>query len=179
MSEKMRTIKIEKLTINIGSGKEQANLNRAITVVKEITGLNPVKTITNKRIASWGLRPGLPIGCKITLRRKQIPQILQNLLNAKDNILSARSFDNLGNISFGIKEHIDIPGIKYDPKIGVMGLQACITLERPGFRTKKRKLFNSVIGKRHKITKQEAIDFMKKNYSVKIKEEIDKEELGE
>lgn len=175
----MQNIRIEKLTINIGAGKEQANLNRSVSIIKELTGLNPVKTKTRKRIATWGLRPGLPIGCKITLRKKQIPEVLKNLLTAKDNILLLSSFDDLGNISFGIKEHIDIPGIKYDPKIGVMGLQACITLERPGFRVKKRKLFVSKLGKKHKISKNEAIDFMKKNYNIKIKEEIDKEELGE
>jgi large subunit ribosomal protein L5 len=176
MTNIMKEIRIEKVTLNIGAGKEQANLNKAIKVIKDITGIEPVKTITKKRIAGWCLRPGLPIGCKLTLRKTQIPEILKRLLSAKDNILSQKSFDNCGNISFGIAEYIDIPGTKYDPKIGIMGLQICITLTRPGFRIKKRKLNVSKLGHDHKITKQESIDFMKKNYAVKIKEEIDEEE---
>jgi len=176
MTNKMKEIRIEKLTLNIGAGKEQINLNKAVTVIKDITGITPVKTITNKRIAGWGLRPGLPIGCKVTLRKSQIPDVLKRLLSAKDNLISEKSFDNYGNISFGIQEYIDIPGTKYDPKIGILGLQACITLARSGFRVKKRKLNLSKIGHKHKISKQEAIDFMKKNFDVKIKEE---EEIDE
>ncbi len=172
----MKKIRIEKLTLNIGAGKEQVNLNKAIKVIEDITGITPVKTKTTKRIAAWGLRPGLPIGCKLTLRKKQVPDVLKRLLSAKDNILSIKSFDDHGNISFGIAEYIDIPGTKYDPKIGIMGLQASITLSRPGFRVKQRKLFKSKIGKNHRITKQEAIDFMKKEYNIKIKEEIEKED---
>ena len=173
----MRKIRISKLTVNIGAGKEQANLKKAISVLKSITGKEPVKTITQKRIAAWGIRPGLPIGCKLTLRKKQVPELLNRLLNARDNILSEKCFDDLGNISFGIKEHIDIPGTNQDPKIGILGLQASITLERfGGFRIKKRRTDKRKIGHNHKITKKEAIDFMKNNYSVKIKEEIELEE---
>lgn len=176
MTDVMKKIRIAKLTINIGAGKEQTILNKAIHVIKDITGKDPIKTTTNKRIASWGLRPGLPIGCKLTLRKKEVPELLKRLLNANDNILRLKCFDNYGNISFGIKEHIDIPGTRYDPKIGILGLQASITLERPGFRIKKRKPRKSKIGIKHIITKKEAIDFMKQNYSIKIQEEIDAEE---
>ena len=172
----MKKIRIEKLTLNIGAGKEQSNLNKAISVMKDIAGINPVKTITNKRIASWGLRPGLPIGCKLTLRKNKIPELLKRLLTAKDNVLTLKSFDNCGNISFGIHEYIDIPGTKYDPKIGIMGLQASVTLGRPGFRIGKRRIQTSKVGKTHKITKEEAIAFMKTNYNVIIKEEADLEE---
>jgi large subunit ribosomal protein L5 len=172
----MKQIKIEKLTVNIGAGKEQTQLNKAVTVIKDITGKDPVKTVTTKRIAAWGLRPGLPIGCKLTLRKKEIPKLLKRLLSARDNILNLKSFDNYGNVSFGIKEHIDIPETKYDPKIGILGLQACITLTRPGFRVKKRKLGKAKLGKNHIITRKDAIEFMKKNYDVQIQEEIDQEE---
>ena len=179
MANLMKNIKIDKLTMNIGAGKEQTILNKAISVIKDITGKDPVKTVTNKRIASWGLRTGLPIGCKLTLRKNDIPELLKRLLIAKDNILNVKSFDDHGNVSFGIKEHIDIPGTRYDPKIGILGLQACITLSRPGFRIKKRKLNKARLGKNHKISQQEAIDFMKTAYNIKIQEEIDAEEDNE
>jgi large subunit ribosomal protein L5 len=172
----MKKIKIEKLTLNIGAGKEHARLDKAVKVITDIAGKAPVKTITNKRIASWGLRPGLPVGCKLTLRNKEIPELLKRLLSAKDNVLALSSFDENGSISFGIKEHIDIPGAKYDPKIGILGLQVCLTLFRPGFRVKKRRLNKAKVGHNHRITKDEAIEFMKKNYNIKIKEEIEVEE---
>ena len=172
----MKKIKIAKLTLNIGAGKEQSVLNKAAIVIKDITGKEPVKTVTTKRIAAWGLRPGLPIGCKLTLRNKEVPKLLKRLLTARDNVLTLKCFDNHGNISFGIKEHIDIPETKYDPKIGIIGLQASITLERPGFRIKKRRLGKSKVGVKHRIKKLEAINFMKQNYSIKIQEEIDAEE---
>ncbi|MBN2142002.1 50S ribosomal protein L5 [Candidatus Woesearchaeota archaeon] len=167
----MKQIRIDKLTLNIGAGKEQSVLEKGVVLLKQITGIDPVKTVTQKRIPSWGLRPGLPIGCKITLRRDDAEKLLKRLLAAKASLLSKDNFDDEGNVSFGIKEYIDIPDAKYDPKIGIMGLQASLTLTRPGFRIKKRKIMKRVIPKNHRISQRESIDYMKSNYGVKIKEE--------
>ena len=131
----------------------------------------PIKTITSKRIQEWGLRPGLPIGCKLTLRKANIIKILPRLLEAVENKLMERQFDQNGNIAFGIHEYIEIPGVKYDPKIGIMGLEVCVTLERPGFRIKRRKLLQRKIPLRHRISKQEAIDFMASNFNTKVEAE--------
>jgi len=176
MDSPMRQIRIEKLTLNIGAGKEQAILDKGIILMKNITGVNPVKTITRKRIANWGLRPGLPIGCKITFRRGMAAELLKRLLTAKDNLLSKNNFDDNGNISFGIHEYIDIPDVKYDPKIGIMGLQASLTLQRPGFRIKRRKIMKRKIPRCHTISQGDAIKFMKDNFNIKIEEEEAKEE---
>lgn len=172
----MRIIKIEKLTLNIGAGKEQLILEKGTQLLKNITGIPPVKTITQKRIAGWGLRPGLPIGCKITLRREKALELIKRLLAARNNVLSESNFDDYGNVSFGIHEYIDIPGVKYDPKIGIMGLQVSLTLQRPGFRIKKRKIMKKKIPPSHKIDREEAIGFLKKNFEIKIEEEETKEE---
>src|SRR3989338_3253632 len=137
---KMREIRIENVTLNIGAGKEQSRLDKGIILLKSITGIEPIKTYTNKRIPEWGLRPGLPIGCKLTLRKNKAIELLKRFFEAKDNSLKISQLDNNGNISFGIHEYIDIPGIKYDPKIGIIGLEVCITLERPGYRVKRRRL---------------------------------------
>lgn len=176
MSSTMRQIRIEKLTLNIGAGKEQAVLEKGITLLKNITGLAPVKTITQKRIANWGLRPGLPVGCKITFRREQAKILAKRLLSAKNNLLSKNNFDDCGNVSFGIHEYIDIPDVKYDPKIGIMGLQASLTLQRPGFRIKRRKIMKRSVPKKHGIAREEAVQFMKDNFAIKIKEEEAQEE---
>ncbi|HZX45318.1 MAG TPA: 50S ribosomal protein L5 [Candidatus Nanoarchaeia archaeon] len=167
----MRQVRIEKITMNVGAGKDQSRLDKGVLLLKAITGISPVKTFTNKRIPSWGLRPGLPIGCKLTLRRKIAREVLKKLLDAKDNKLTLKQFDPEGNIAFGIHEYIDIPGVKYDPKIGIMGLEVCITFERPGYRVKHRKIMNRKIASSHRIKKEEVIDYMKKEFDVKIGEE--------
>jgi len=165
---KMQEVRIEKVTLNIGAGKDQNKLEKAVTLIKSLTGITPIRTITNKRIIGWGLRQGLPIGCKLTLRNKQAEEIIPRMLAAKDNVLDESKFDNSGNLSFGVPEYIDVQGAKYDPKIGVMGLEISITLEKAGYRVKKRKVRTAKVGKNQKVTKEEAIEFMKKKFNVQI-----------
>ncbi|MBI4453194.1 50S ribosomal protein L5 [Candidatus Woesearchaeota archaeon] len=165
-----RNIKIEKLTLNIGAGKEQAVLEKGVKLLEYITGITPVKTVTQKRIPTWGLRPGLPIGCKLTLRGKDKLDLIKRLLKAKSNQLKKNNFDKEGNISFGILEYIDVPGVKYNPDIGLTGFQVCITLCRNGFRVKNRKIMSCVIPHKHRITQDEAIEFVKKEFGVVVEE---------
>ncbi|MBS3106342.1 50S ribosomal protein L5 [Candidatus Woesearchaeota archaeon] len=166
----MRRIRIEKLTLNIGTGKDQNKLDKAVLLLKSLTGIEPVKTITNKRIPAWGVRPGLPLGCKLTLRKGAAEMLAKRLIEAKDKKLKPDCFDNSGNIAFGIHEYIDIPDIKYDPKIGIMGLQVCLTLERPGFRVKRRSVRQTKVGHKHAITKEEAIGFLQEAYGLTVGE---------
>ncbi|MBI3035669.1 50S ribosomal protein L5 [Candidatus Woesearchaeota archaeon] len=167
----MKNIRIEKVTLNIGAGKDQTRLEKGLALLRSITDSTPVKTITKKRIQEWGLRPGLPIGCKLTLRKNKAVKMLPRLLGAVDNRLSERQFDQNGNIAFGIPEYIEIPGVKYDPKIGIMGLEVCVTLERPGFRIKRRRILSRKIPPRHRISKEEAIGFMSEQFNLKIGDE--------
>jgi large subunit ribosomal protein L5 len=166
----MQKIRIEKLTLNIGSGKEQSKLEKGMKLIKHLTGTDPVKTITNKRIPNWGLRPGLPIGCKLTIRNGQKLDLIKRLLKARNNKLNHNNFDDNGSVSFGVHEYIDIPGISYNPDVGIMGFQACITLERPGFRVKKRRLKAAPLHARHKIKKNDAMQFMKDEFDVDTEE---------
>ena len=168
---KMQEIRVEKLTLNIGCGKDQSLIEKGIKLLKNITGIEPVKTITNKRIPEWGLRPGLPIGCKVTLRKNDAKELLIRLLKAKEDRLNDSNFSQSGSISFGLTEYIEIPDVKYDPEIGIMGLEVCITLERPGFRVKRRKIAKKKVSKKHDITKEDAIKFMQAAFNVKIGEE--------
>jgi large subunit ribosomal protein L5 len=165
----MKNIRIEKITLNVGAGKDQAKLNKGVVLLKHITGIEPVKTKTEKRIPAWGIRPGLPIGCKLTLRNGT-EDFIKRFLASRDNLLEENNFDEHGNISFGIPEYIDIPGVKYNPEIGIMGFQVCITLTRPGYRVKKRRLHKAKVGKQHSINKEEAIAFMQNNFHIKLGE---------
>ena len=167
----MKSIKIEKVTLNIGAGKDQARLEKGLSLLNTITNETPIKTITSKRIQEWGLRPGLPVGCKLTLRKDKAVKMLPRLLDAVENRLSERQFDDNGNLAFGIHEYIEISGVKYDPKIGILGLEVCVTLERPGYRIKRRRLLARKIPARHRISRQEAIEFMTKNFNTRVGKE--------
>lgn len=166
----MREIRIEKITLNIGSGKDQARLDKSMKLIQNLTGIQPIKTFAKKRIPGWGLRPGLPIGCKLTLRKEAAVEMVGRLLKAVDNVLKPSQFDMGGNVAFGVPEYIDIPEAKYDPSIGIMGLEVCVTLERPGFRVKRRRLKKRKISARHGITKEEAIKFMESKFNIKVGE---------
>ena len=167
----MRKIRIEKITLNIGAGKDEDKLKKGMKLLKNITGVEPLKTFTNKRIPTWALRPGLAIGCKLTLRGKKAEMLLKNLLEARDNILKVKQFDGQGNFSFGIAEYINIPQVDYDPEIKVMGLEVAVTLERPGFHISRRKKQKKRIPVRHRINTSEAMQFVKELIGVKIAEE--------
>ena len=176
MENPMREIRISKMTLNVGAGKDQKVLDRSMKLMEALTGIEPVKTITSKRLQAWGLRPGLPVGCMITIRdQEKIKELLPRLMDAKDKTFSQKMFDDFGNVSFGIPECIDITDYKYDPDIGILGLQVSITLTRPGYRVMSRKLKPRRVNKNHRVRRLDAISFMKHNYSIKIKEELEDE----
>ena len=167
----MQDIRIEKLTINIGVGQAGEKLDKAMLLISKLTNKKPIQNVSKKRIPTWGVRPGLAIGTKITLRKREAKEMLIRLLKAVENKLSSSSFDNEGNVSFGIKEYIDIPGIEYIIEVGIIGLETSVTLERPGFRIKKRKYMKKKLPIKKRILKEEAIEYMKKNFKIELTEE--------
>ena len=167
-----KQIQIEKITLNFGAGKDQNLLEKGMKLIEYITGIKPVKTKSTKRIPGWGLRPGLPIGCKLTIRDPKLTKdLLSRFLKAKDNKLVIKQFDNQGNVAFGIHEYIDIPDTKYNPDIGIMGFEICITLKRNGYRIKNRRIKNKKVPNKHRVNKEDAIEFMKKEFKINVGEE--------
>lgn len=169
----MKHIRIEKATVNFGAGVDQKKLAKGVKLLKMIAGKEPIKTYAKKRIPTWGTRLGLPIGAKLTLRGDDAQKLITRLVTAKDNVLSFKNFDQSGNVSFGIHEYVDVPGAKYDPELGIMGFEVSITLSRPGFRVKNRKIMKRKIPSRHRIHQEDAISFFKDSFDVKIMEEIE------
>lgn len=157
---KIKTIKVAKITLNCGAGKNEELLKKGLKLLQKLSPQKPVKTFTQKRVPAWGLRPGLAIGCKVTVR-KGARELLKRLLVAKENTLSKKSFDNCGNFSFGVPEYIDIEGLEYDPDLKILGLEVAVTLERAGFRVKHRKIKTSQVGKGNQINKEQAIEFIR------------------
>ena len=158
---------IEKMTLNVGVGEAGDKLEKAKVLLERISGTKVVTTASKKRIPTWGLRLGLPIGVKTTLRGQKAADLLKRILEAADNKVGKNQFDDEGNLSFGLKEYIHIPGVRYDPSLGIIGLDICVTLKRKGgFRTKRKAYKPGKIGKKHRITKEEAIEFFKNNFNI-------------
>ncbi|MGC9079302.1 MAG: 50S ribosomal protein L5 [Nanopusillaceae archaeon] len=165
----MRRIVIEKVTINIGVGKPGEPLEKAEKLLKKMfPDRKPVRTKAKKRVQAWGIRPGLEIGVKLTIRGKKAEEVLRWLLKAVNNTLKESQFDQFGNFGFGIKEYVWIPGLKYDPEIGILGMDVVVTVARPGYRVERRKIRAAKIPRRHKTTKEEVIEYLKKNFGINI-----------
>jgi len=157
----MHEVLIEKVVVNMGIGADPEKMKRAEKVMQIITDSKPVKTKGSKRIPDWGVRPGLELGLKVTLRGQKAIDFLKRTLLAKDNQLKSRCFDNNGNFGFGIKEHIDLPEIKYDPKLGIIGFDVLVALKKRGYRVKKRKIKKTRVGTKQRVTKEESQAFVK------------------
>ena len=127
--------KLTKVVINMGVG-EAANdkkyLESAVQNLTAISGQKPVITKARKSVASFKIREGWPIGCKVTLRGNKMYEFMERLINIaipreRDfRGLNSKSFDNQGNYSFGIKEQIIFPEIKYDNVDTIRGMDVCI-----------------------------------------------------
>ncbi|MBS7614246.1 50S ribosomal protein L5 [Candidatus Bathyarchaeota archaeon] len=164
----MLTPKIAKVVVNSSIGKSGEPLEKAIKIIEELTGQKPCIKKAKKTVREFGIRKKEPIACVVTLRGKKAYEFLAKSLRAVDNQISRRSFDKQGNFSFGIKEHIDIPGTKYSPDLGIIGMDVSVTLERPGYRVKHRHHANSKVGSQHLLTTDEAVSFLKDTLGVEI-----------
>lgn len=164
----MREVFIDKITLNIGTGEPGAKLEKAMKLLNGITGEKPVPTSSNKRIPGWGVRPGLQIGCKVSIRGEKGEEVLKRLLHARGNKISMDKFDDFGNFSFGLPEYLDIPGMEYDADIGIIGLEVAVTLKRKGFRIKDRRLRQKKLPSKQRISKEEAIEYMKKSFNLEV-----------
>ena len=166
----MRKIQVEKLTLNIGTKESGQKLEKAKKLLEKLTGKTVVITKTHDR-TTFGMAKGRPIGVKVTLRGQNAAAFLKAAFQAVGNKLNQNSFDSTGNFSFGIDEYINLPIIKYDPEIGIFGMDVAVTLRRPGYRIKNRMIRPKKVGKNHVIKKEDAIEFVKKEWAVKISNE--------
>ena len=160
--------RIDKVVVNLNVGKSGEPLEKANTVLKEITGQTPVKRKAKKTIRDFGIREGESIAVVVTLRKQKAVDFLKKILPVVDNKVSKKSFDVSGNFAFGLKEHIEIPGIKYDPEIGIFGMDICVSVNRPGQRVKIRRKQKQSIGPKHLLTPEESIVFIKQTLGVEI-----------
>jgi large subunit ribosomal protein L5 len=167
----MRRPRIAKVTVNMGVGRSGEALERARSVLESLTGQHPVDLIAKQTIRDFGIRKNEPMACKVTLRGETARTFLEKAISAVDNQLLDGSFDKYGNFAFGIAEHINIPGVQYDPDLGIFGMDVCVALERPGYRVSRRRRQRRSVPSRHRLTKAEVKLFIEEEFDVEIVKE--------
>ncbi len=164
-ANKMREIEIEKIVLSIGAVEDE--LEKAVKLLKIISGMKAVKTRSRKRIPAFDIRPGLEIGCKVTVRKEKSMNLLKRLLDAVNDKLKEKQIEKQ-TLSFGIPEYIEIPGLEYQRDIGMFGLNVSVAFKRKGKRTKIKKIKKGKFPKRQEVTKKEIIKFMQENFNTEI-----------
>ena len=164
----MEKIRIEKVVVHMSIGNDWDRLQKAAKLLETLTGQKPVFRKARKTIRAFGIVRKRPTSVMVTLRKDKAIAFLKKALEAIDNKLKESSFDEYGNFSFGIKEHLEIPGTKYDPEIGIFGMDVVVHLSKPGYRVKVRRYRRSRLGKRARVTKEEAIEYIKSEFGVEV-----------
>ncbi len=159
-----RTVRIDKVVLSTGGSSEK--LEKGIKLLKLITGRNPAKMKSHKRIPAFEVRPNLEVGAVVTIR-KDLNAVLKRMLTAVENKLRNKQISE-NNFSFGIKEYIEIPGMEYQRDLGIMGLDVTVVFKRMGRRVSLRKMKKGKIPARQRISKEEIIKFMKDNFQTEF-----------
>jgi len=165
----MKSIFIEKIVVNCCVGESGDRLTRAAKVLEELAEQKAVFSAARLTVRTFGIRRNEKIACHVTVRGRRAEEILNKALRVKEYELKAKNFSTTGNFGFGIDEHIDL-GLKYDPSIGIYGMDFYVVLGRPGFRVARRKHKQSRIGVQHKITKEDAQKWFKAKFGGNVRE---------
>jgi large subunit ribosomal protein L5 len=165
----MREPHIAKVVVDVCTGGGEP-LTRAATILEDLTGQTPTQSKARQTIRDFGIRRKEPIAVRVTLRHKKAEEFLARALKAKDSVLLIKNWDLDGNFAFGIAEHIDIPDVKYDPQLGIQGMNITVCIERPGFRVKRRRRGRTKVPYRHRLTPEESMVFVKNKFQVEILE---------
>jgi large subunit ribosomal protein L5 len=112
----------------------------------------------------------MPLGCKVTLRSKAAEKFLIEAFKIRENKLAAYSIDAQGNFSFGVPDHTLFEGQKYDPSVGIFGMDICVTMKRAGYRIKDRRVNRRKIPTRHFIPYEDTAKFLVEKFNVEVVE---------
>jgi large subunit ribosomal protein L5 len=166
----MRKPRVEKVVVNIGVGEGGEKLIKAEKVLQMVTGKKPVRTLARVNNREWGVKPGMPIGCKVTLRGDDGVRFLKKAFDVRGNKVPWYHFDDEGNLNFGVPDYTDFEGMKYDPDIGIFGMNVTAVITRPGNRVKQRRLLATRPGRHHRMDREEATAYVAQAFGVEVLE---------
>lgn len=161
---------IEKVTVNIGVGEAGERLTKAETVLEDITKHKPIQTLSKTTNKDLAIRKRMPLGCKVTLRGDDAHVFLKKAFETRENKIADYAFDEQGNMSFGIPDHTLFKDQKYNPDIGIFGMDVCITMKKPGYRIKRRRIQRRKIHHKHQIDKEETKNFFTDQFKLEVVE---------
>jgi len=138
-------------------------LTRASKVLEQLTGQTPVTSKARYTVRTFSIRRNEKIAVHVTIRGPKAEEILERGLKVKEYELKKANFSETGNFGFGIQEHIDL-GIKYDPGIGIFGMDFFVVMGRPGARVARRKRCKSRVGFQHKVKKEDSQAWFKQRF---------------
>uniref|UniRef100_A0A6B2LM47 60S ribosomal protein L11 n=1 Tax=Arcella intermedia TaxID=1963864 RepID=A0A6B2LM47_9EUKA len=159
----MKKVRIEKLVVNICVGESGDKLIRAGKVLEQLTDQKGVHGKARLTVRTFGIRRNEEISVFATVRGQKAREILETALKVKEFELRENNFSDTGCFGFGIEEHIDL-GIKYDPQVGIYGMDIFVQLTRPGYNISKRKHKRGTIGRHHKVAKEDAIKWFQDEF---------------
>jgi large subunit ribosomal protein L5 len=162
--------RISYVVVNCAVGKSGEPLQKAMKIIEELTGQKPAQCKAKQTVREFGIRKDEPIACRVTLRGNKATDFLKKALSVVDFKIKQRSFDDQGNVAFGIKEHIQLPGVRYDPDIGIIGFDVSIRVERPGNRITKRRKMRATVPETHRVGRAETMAFLERTLGVKLVE---------
>lgn len=164
----MREVRLNKVTVNIGIGDNEDRFQNAKALLEKLTGRIAVATKSKHRVPELKVRKGQVIGAMVTLRNKEASELLKRALDANNNTVYESSVAN-NSINFGVSEYIYFSGVKYDPKIGMLGLNVNGSFGRRGKRVETRKRGARKVSSSHRdVSKEEIMEFMKERYGAKF-----------
>ncbi|MGC2289617.1 MAG: 50S ribosomal protein L5 [Thermoplasmata archaeon] len=165
-----RQLRIVKIVINIGVGESGERRAKAERVLNMLAKQKPVATRSHSTNRDFGIREGQEIGAKVTLRREAATDFLRRAFEARDNQIDPDSIDADGNLSFGIRDYTDFTGMKYDPGIGIFGLNISVEIGRAGWRVRDRRTKPSTLPSHVRVSSDETRKFLVGQFGVTLLE---------
>jgi large subunit ribosomal protein L5 len=166
----LRAVRVIKVVVNAGVGESGEARTKAARVLEMVTRQKPIATRSHSTNRDFGIRKGQEIGAKVTLRGAVALDFLGRAFEARDKQLDIDSIDRNGNFSFGIADYTDFSGMKYDPQIGIHGMDVAVEMGRSGFRIRQRRVQSRPLPKRLRSTREETRAFLSQSLGVTLLE---------
>lgn len=164
----MRKPYVSSVMLNCAVGRSGQPLEDAKEVLRSITDREPAERLAKRSVREFSIREGEAIAAMVTMRGEEAYKQLKRLLETKDYKLKETCFDEFGNFAFGVKEHINVEGTRYDPNLGIIGFNVVVQMARPGFRVHYRRSRQKKVPKAHKLSREESMKYIQDQFDIKI-----------